>query len=139
VLSDGAEGLIVHPGVLSEPPEDPTYLVTVKRAIHHELVLEDPLAGDNIGPRRLKNQVPHVVRQQGLVLLPHSVMPVGVCEHATNKSQDQRQSWGSGGGGELKMIHELGDPGSTTTDHQVGAAGITSHGDGVVDRRPDAT
>jgi hypothetical protein len=35
------------------------------------------------------------------------------------------------------MIHGLGDPGSTTGDHQEGATGVTSHGDGVVDRRPD--
>jgi hypothetical protein len=41
---------------------------------------------------------------------------------------------GSGGDGELKMIHMLGDPGSMTGDHWVGAAGVTSHGDGVVDR-----
>jgi hypothetical protein len=33
-LDDGAEGLVVvHPGTLSEPPKDPTSLVTVKRAI----------------------------------------------------------------------------------------------------------
>jgi hypothetical protein len=35
------------------------------------------------------------------------------------------------------MIHMLGDPGSTTGDHRVGAAGVTSHDAGVVDRRPD--
>jgi hypothetical protein len=51
-LDDGDEGLIVvHPGVLSEPPEDPTSLVPVKRAICLELVLKDPLVGDDIGPR----------------------------------------------------------------------------------------
>jgi hypothetical protein len=32
------------------------------------------------------------------------------------------------------MIHRLGDPGSTTGDHRVGATGVTSHDDGVVDR-----
>jgi hypothetical protein len=48
--------MIVHPGVLSEPPEDPTSLVPVKRVIHLELVLEDPLVGDDIGPRRPRNK-----------------------------------------------------------------------------------
>jgi hypothetical protein len=49
-LDDGAEGLIVvHPEALSEPPEDPTSLVPIKGAIRLELVLENPLAGDNIG------------------------------------------------------------------------------------------
>jgi hypothetical protein len=32
------------------------------------------------------------------------------------------------------MIHGLGDPSSTTGDHRVGAVGVTSHGDGVVDQ-----
>jgi hypothetical protein len=31
------------------------------------------------------------------------------------------------------MIHGLGDPGSTMSDHWVGAVGVTSHDDGVVD------
>jgi hypothetical protein len=48
-LDDGAEGLIVvHPEALSEPPEHPTSLVPIKRAICLELVLEDPLVGDNL-------------------------------------------------------------------------------------------
>jgi hypothetical protein len=34
------------------------------------------------------------------------------------------------------MIHGLGDPGSTTGDHRVGAAVVMSHSDEVVDRRP---
>jgi hypothetical protein len=70
--------------VLSEPSEDPTSLVPVKKAIHLELVLEDPLAGDDIGPKRPRNQVPHAVRQQGLILL-HSTTPVGVSERATDR------------------------------------------------------
>jgi hypothetical protein len=62
-LDDGAEGLIVvHPGALSEAPEDPTSLVSIKRAIRLELVLEDPLVGDDIGPRRPRDQVPCAVR-----------------------------------------------------------------------------
>jgi hypothetical protein len=36
------------------------------------------------------------------------------------------------------MIHGLGDTGSTTGDHRVGAAVVTSHDDGVVDRWPGA-
>jgi hypothetical protein len=64
-LYDGAEGLVVvHPEALSEPPEDPTSLVPVKRAIHLELVPEDPLAGDDIGPTKPRNQVPHAVNSR---------------------------------------------------------------------------
>jgi hypothetical protein len=50
-LDNGAEGLvIVQPGALSEPSEDPTSLIPVKRAIRLELVFEDPLAGDRHWP-----------------------------------------------------------------------------------------
>jgi hypothetical protein len=82
--------VVVHPGALSEPSEDPTSLVPVKRAIRLELVLEDPLACDDIGPKRSRNQVSRVVRQQGLILL-HSVTLVGVCECATDRGRDRRQ------------------------------------------------
>jgi hypothetical protein len=54
-LDDGAEGLvIVHPVVLSEPLEDPTSIIPVKRAIRLELVLEDLLVSDDIGRIRLR-------------------------------------------------------------------------------------
>jgi hypothetical protein len=100
-LDDGAEGLVVvHPRVMSEPPEDPTSLVPIKRVIRLELVLEDPLVGDDIGLRRLRNQVPRAVRQQGLVLL-HSATLVGVREHATDRGRDRRRCQGSSGSGEL--------------------------------------
>jgi hypothetical protein len=63
-------------------------LVPFKRAIRLELVLEDLLVGDNIGPRRPRNQVPRDVRQQGLVLLLHSVTSVGVHVHTTDRGRD---------------------------------------------------
>jgi hypothetical protein len=100
-LNDGAEGvIIVHPGAPSEPLEDPTSLVPVKRVVQFELVLEDPLAGDGTGRRRPRSQVPHAVRQQGLILL-HSTMPVGVLECAMDRGRNRRQCWGSGGVREL--------------------------------------
>jgi hypothetical protein len=70
-------------------------LIPVKRAIRLELVLEDPLVGDNIGPRRPRNQVTRVVRQQGLILLLHSVMPVEVHERTMDRGRDQRQCRGA--------------------------------------------
>jgi hypothetical protein len=81
--------------------KDPTSLVPIKRAIRLELVLEDLLASDNIDPRRLRNQVPHAVGQHGLILLLHSVTPVGVHEHAMDKGWDRRQSQGCSGDREL--------------------------------------
>jgi hypothetical protein len=101
-LDDMAKGLVVvHPGALSESAEDPTSLVPFKRAIRLELVLEDQLVGDDIDPRRSRNQVSRAVRQQGLVLLLHSAMPVGVHKRSTDRGRDRRQCRGSNGGKEL--------------------------------------
>jgi hypothetical protein len=100
--NDKVEDLIVvHPGVLSEPMKDPTSLVPIKRVIRLEFVLEDPLAGGDIGPRRPRNQVPRAVRQQSLIFLLHSAIPMGVCEHATDRGRDRRQCRGSDDGREL--------------------------------------
>jgi hypothetical protein len=104
-LNDGVDGLVVvHPEALSEPPEDPMSLEPVKRDIHLELVLEDSLANDDIVPRRPRNQVSHVVRQQGLILL-HSATPVGVRERATDRGRDRKQCRGSGGSGAVDDPH----------------------------------
>jgi hypothetical protein len=79
-LDDGAEGLIVvHPGALSEAPEDPMSLVPVKRAIIHLLVMT--LAPGGLGTKShmlLDNRASYssIARRQG------------VCEHATNKGRD---------------------------------------------------
>jgi hypothetical protein len=59
-------------------------------------------------------------------------VPVGIDKRATGRSGPKTVAV------ELQMVHELGDPGSTTGDHRVGATRVTSHGDRVVDRRPDA-
>jgi hypothetical protein len=52
VLHLGTESLIeVHARVLGEPPEFPTCLVAVKRTVSLKFMLEDLLAGDDVGPR----------------------------------------------------------------------------------------
>jgi hypothetical protein len=51
-LDDGAEGLIVvHPGALSEPSEDPTSLVPIKRVITLSLCLKIHLPVMTLTPR----------------------------------------------------------------------------------------
>jgi hypothetical protein len=75
-------------------------LIPVQRAIGLKLVLEDPLVGDDIAPRRPRNQVPRVVGLQGLILL-HSTTLVGFCERATDRGLDRRQHHGSSSSEEL--------------------------------------
>jgi hypothetical protein len=40
--------ILVHTGVLSETPEDPTSLVAIEGAVCAKLVGENPLAGDDV-------------------------------------------------------------------------------------------
>jgi hypothetical protein len=50
------EGLVVvDSGALSETLKDPMGLVAIKGPVSMELVLEDPLAGDNVGALRSTN------------------------------------------------------------------------------------
>jgi hypothetical protein len=68
-----AESLIVvHPGVLSEAPENPASLVAVESPIREELVCEDPLVGDDVGAAGLGNKFPCPIAHQGPILLLHS-------------------------------------------------------------------
>jgi hypothetical protein len=76
-------------------------LVPAQRVIRLECVLEDALTGDDIDPRRPRNQVPRDVRQQGLVPLLHSVTLVEVHERVMDRSQDRRQCRGRSGDREL--------------------------------------
>ena len=46
------------------------------------LVLEDPLAGDNIGTRRARNKPPDAVVDERPVLVNHCNAPIGVGEGA---------------------------------------------------------
>lgn len=51
-LGDAVEGLVaVHFRAPSEAPKDPTDLVPIQGVIGLELVAEDPLADDQVGPR----------------------------------------------------------------------------------------
>jgi hypothetical protein len=49
-LHNGAESLIIiNIGTLCEPMKNPAELLTLECPVSLEVVLEDPLAGDNIG------------------------------------------------------------------------------------------
>jgi hypothetical protein len=93
-LDDGAEGLVVvHSGALSETPKDPMGLVLIQGVVGLELSVENPLAGDHVGARGTRHQVPGVAGQKGCVLL-HSATPIRIGEN------------GAGGGGD-KFATEL--------------------------------
>jgi len=91
-LDNWTEGLVeVHAWALGEAAEDPARLVPFQSSICMELVLEDPLAGDDVGERRARNKIPSLVRQQSVVLSFHSSPPIGIGEGAAEGLRDRRQ------------------------------------------------
>jgi hypothetical protein len=80
-----AESLVVvDSGALSETPKDPTDLAAIKGPVSTELVLEDSLAGDNVGALRPGNQLPGPIADQGIVLFLHSRTPMGIGKRSTS-------------------------------------------------------
>jgi hypothetical protein len=73
------EGIIVvDPGELSETPKDPTGLVAIKGPVNTELEHENPLACDNVGALRSRNQLLGPIADQGIVLFLHNCTPMGI-------------------------------------------------------------
>ena len=64
--------------LLREPANNPSGLVTSKGAVGVVLVLEDPLAGDDISARRSRNKPPGAVVDERLVLFNHRSAPIWV-------------------------------------------------------------
>ena len=83
-LHHGTECLIkVHTKPLGKAAENPARLVPFEGAIRLKLVLEDPLVGDDVGPRGSRHEIPSVILQQGTVFLFHCSSPHGVGKSAT--------------------------------------------------------
>lgn len=80
-LDDGAEGLVIVDAVLLGVAADhPTSLVLSEGAVRVKFLLEDPLARDDVSTRGAGHQAPSAIVSQGLVLIHHGSMPVGVSE-----------------------------------------------------------
>jgi len=84
----------IHARAPSEAAEDPACLVPRKRPFCLELVLEDPLPGNNIGPCRTRHKIPAVILQQSIMFLHHSYLPIGISQSAAVGLQFGRQSGG---------------------------------------------
>jgi hypothetical protein len=62
--------VIVHIGMLSEPPKDPTRLVALQSTINTTLDCPNPLAGHHIATRRTWHKVPSLVGKKLRTPLP---------------------------------------------------------------------
>ena len=65
----------VDAGTLAKATYDPTRLVALESAVRMELVLEDPLPGDDVGVTGSRNKLPRLVALQGVELLLHGCEP----------------------------------------------------------------
>jgi hypothetical protein len=84
-LHNGAESLvIIDIETLREPAKNPMGLVPLECPVGFELVLEDPLAYDNIGVTGVRNQVPSVVGHESSVFFLHSRPPMRIGEGGPN-------------------------------------------------------
>ena len=73
------EGLVIVDAVaLAEATNHPARLVPGEGPIGMELMPEDPLARHDIGTGRLRDEAPGVIIDEGLELVDHGSMPVGV-------------------------------------------------------------
>jgi hypothetical protein len=80
-LDHRAEGLIVvDAGSLGEVTKNPASLVPFQGAIRIELVLENPLAGDDVGANGVRGKIPGVVGDQGSKFFFHGATPIWIDE-----------------------------------------------------------
>jgi len=134
-LHHRAEGIVVvDTGALSKAPENPASLVPLKSAGSPALVGPDPLAGDDFGARRTRDQILGLVGEEGHVLLFHRAAPVRV---------QQGLADGRGYQGDLRVPgHRRKSPGLQGTSrvsrhHQVNMTQVSVKKRRVVHRRRD--
>jgi hypothetical protein len=76
--------------LLRETMKHPACFVAVERAIGLQLVVKDPLAGDNVAILRRRHEIPSVITEESMILLGHSLEPVGILELRTCGGGNQR-------------------------------------------------
>jgi hypothetical protein len=76
-----AEGLIiVDTRSLGEAAKNPTSLVPFQGAVRIELVLENPLATDDVGANGVRDKISGVVGNQGNKFFFHGMVPIRIDE-----------------------------------------------------------
>jgi hypothetical protein len=91
-LDHRAEGLIVVDAEsLGEDAKNPTSLVPFQGAIGIELVLENSLAGDDVGANGARDKIPGVVGDQGSKFFFHGTTPIWINEGSANGGGHRRQ------------------------------------------------
>lgn len=85
-LDDRGEHLMeVHPRSLREAAYDPPCFAPFERSVGVQLVLEQPLAGDDVGMLWSRNERPRAVCLESVIFSLHGRTPVGVVESCTDR------------------------------------------------------
>jgi hypothetical protein len=88
-----AERLVVVDAVtLRETTDDPPGLMTSQGAVSTKFVLEDPLAGDDDGTRRSRNETPGAIVDERLVLFNHRRAPILIGERGARVGVDVKSA-----------------------------------------------
>jgi hypothetical protein len=91
-LNHRAEGLIVvNAGSLDEAVKNPTNLVPFQGAIGIKLVLENPLADEDVGANGVRDKIPGVVDDQGSKFFFHAMAPIRINEGGADIGGHRRQ------------------------------------------------
>ena len=108
-LDHWTEGLCkIHTRTLSEAPKYLACFVALQSPVSIELMLENPLARDDVGSRGAKHKVPGVVLQQGIIFFHHSSSLIGIGKSTMVGLRDGRQSGGVEDGPSGHLVSTLG-------------------------------
>jgi len=90
-----AERLVVVDAVpLRKATNDPPGLMASQGAVSTILVLEDPLAGDDVGTRRARNETPGAIVNERLVFFSHRRAPICIGERGAGVAWQRRRQAG---------------------------------------------
>jgi hypothetical protein len=76
---------------LGEAAKNPASLVLFQGAVGIELVLENPLAGDDIGANGARDKIPGVVGDQGSKFFFYGTTPIWIDEGGADGGGHRRQ------------------------------------------------
>jgi hypothetical protein len=82
---------VVDTEPLGEDAKNPTSLVPLQCTIGVELVLEDPLAGDDVGVNRTRDKISNIVGDQSSIFFLHDTVPGRVSEGGMDGGGHQRE------------------------------------------------
>jgi hypothetical protein len=91
-LDHRAEGLIiVDAGSLGEAAKNPVSLVPFQGVVGIKLVLENPLAGDDVGANGARDKILGVVGDRGSKFFFHGTAPIWIDEGSADGGGHRRQ------------------------------------------------